>query len=957
MKLRLVLMTFAGFLSCRPEARVAAQTLSGTVVLVAPIVGASVQVVRLDGNPGEVIGRGVTDEEGNYTIELVDTVGAALVEVTGEAGGATKEPLSQKQLRLSLTDSFAAIVTDLKLGHSKTNVVVSPWSTLIAARARWDIETNGRTVADALARSTDLFVQHFGERSFFDSKPVDPTNGVTNGLSTGSLHGFVTTALAMMGMDMSRRLQLTPSSVITTLSLTQWLADDLRGDGVFNNRGRDGQPINIIDEQGLDKELTRAQLGAALGTFITSPDNKSGIGLRDLTAIITSMSTDASPLYEGTAGAQSEGPGPTISLVSPANGEEYRDKVIVVGQVESEVGVAGVELALDGQALGGGGVRVSTTKVIWTVDAPVDDGFHTLAVTARDASGQASQLTITFNSDKTAPVLLFASCKAVDDRLRIAKATFTTGQVDWGQVAWDPSCTLPALTTTEDDESMTLHSFAELAKRSETASVVAIVPEDRGQVFTEQNKVLVVASIYRGEQQVGHDAIISVAPGDASVREIPISGAAFGDELLNVDAGAKLELRIAATDRQGNQITSSYSFFLDLLPTPLAVAEQTPNVGSARRVESYGFAAGNADSVFDPALPIPFGLFVAGEYLVKNVSDRTIAFQVAEQNAGTLTAIVREWTGMVAAQKTTWGLPNNWGYQSSVTTAPTRAELTNPPLDDLYSNCFNTAASFNISQESLPSSIVVLARSDGAESCRTPEELRTTESLFASAAWHIVATNASTGVPLPLSASGEYSLSAGATGTVTIAFDIPRFQQRDVRSCAPLYRDEVFDGTLLLSSPDFQQATVSTFKGLLLPRSVYGTATATYPNLSWTGRAWVDCTGFACTGPGCRTDDDQVMLRAQGSIQYSDFRPVGGPWQRRAERRAAAVTLSRMHLTLDYSVDGTFAVSTSSRLPTNANAFDSTFDLKTESFSVHHSSANPSAPPDHPIRYTKGLLP
>ncbi|MCC6812311.1 MAG: hypothetical protein IT381_33120 [Deltaproteobacteria bacterium] len=942
--------------ACRPPAAEhSAQHITGTAALVAPIVGANIRITRLDSNPGELIGTAVTDDTGAFDIELADTEGAVLVELLGTSEGKTLDPVSRRDLSLSLTDRFAAVITKLKLGESRNGVVISPWSTLIAARVQWDVAYNHRSFDEALEGTMALFVQHFGDRAFLDSSaPLDPTAGPTNGLSTNALHGFITTALAAMGIDLSRRLQLTPSGLVTTISMTQWLADDLRADGAFNGVGTKGV-INILDEQNLDPEATRALLGAALGSFMTSAENKSGVGLSDMTAIITAISTDTSALY-GTAtpaGATSIGPGPKITLASPLSGSAYREATAIIGTAESTVGVAGVELALDGQSIGNGGERSSTTKIIWALNANLDDGFHTLRIDAKDAAGQASSLTVTFNSDKTPPIFLFGSCKAPDDTTRLVLSDFVSGHVDWGSPAFDATCTATALTPKSDDDAIILHQFAELSKARATSASLNLVPEDHGPVFSEPHEIAMRAGIYRKGKLVGIEATIPASGVSSSIREIAISSDLFGDALLDVSSNDVLELRITVVDRLGNESTSSFKFKLDLLPTPFAAYDYSATVPGSQRITSYSFASNNAQQVFDASINRQFGLYIAGKYAVRNVSDRPATLKLTGSPADVV-ATITEWRGLVAGENTSWGLPNGLAYSSMTTCAQTQGQLTNPVPPPIYDSCFNSASDTIPSQGSLPANPWVLMQRGGQSLCiradEFPEDDPTVQLDPVHVPWRIIVTDAVSGVPLVQSASSEYTLAANATANVFVGFDVPVFAQRSLQVCSPSY---VGTPNVLSSAIDPHRAAITTLTGILPDRMVYN------GDFTWQGPGYIDCSGMTCTGSDCRSTENQVVLRAQGTVFYEDIFIGSGScyWLRRAYRRAANINLARMRTTSSFAVKGNFALSTTARLPRNPIDHPNAFDLPVESFAVDHSSRATNQPPDHPVRYTKGLLP
>jgi len=579
------------FSACRPSNPPTQTSVSGTAVLIAPIVNAHVRATLIGpNNSADVVGEGVTNEKGQFNLPLFASEGTVLIEVLGDQGGTTQEPISNKTLGLSLTDRFSTIVSGLRLGDQVEGVVISPWSHLIATHATWNVKTNHRTYSQALVEAAQLFTQHFGDHVIFGDLPIDPSAAAI-GISAGALHGFATTALALVGTDLSHRLRLKESGVINTLSLSQWLAQDL-SDGVFDGRDSHG-PINIFEDQNVDREFTRSSLGAAMGTYLTSSANKSGISLSDLTPIITAVSVDNSVLYGSnsttSAGATAGGiDGPAITLVKPERDVTLKDQVVVIGEATSSKGVAGVEMFLDDQLFGDGGQRISTTKIGFSQTLPLNDGFHSLVVKATDATGGRSMLTVNFSSDKTPPKLDFAYCQASNDEKRNYPPTinYDTGKIDWREPTVDLNCIQTALQKTSKPDVYTFTTFTELAKDLNTSSLIGVVPTDVGPVSTPNKDIVLMAAIYRNNQLIGHATTIpSKSPTDAS-RDIFISSSLFGPELLNVSATDLLELRLTASDAEINETTVSYYFHFNPLPTPLGIVLDDLPTGAPERLDS-----------------------------------------------------------------------------------------------------------------------------------------------------------------------------------------------------------------------------------------------------------------------------------------------------------------------------------------------------------------------------------
>jgi hypothetical protein len=212
-----MILTIAMTGACKPTPKTGQTSVAGRAMLVAPIVGAHVRITLFGATDAEVAADTVTDKDGRFDVPIVNGEGTILVEVLGDQGGTTNEPISQKPLQLSYTDRFTSMSANVTLGQQLAGIVVSPWSTMLTARAQWDMVTNKTSAAAALANAANLFLTHFDGIAFMSSEPTDPAVGPTNGLPSSAIHGFVTSGLAAMGVDLSRRLSLSESDLISHL--------------------------------------------------------------------------------------------------------------------------------------------------------------------------------------------------------------------------------------------------------------------------------------------------------------------------------------------------------------------------------------------------------------------------------------------------------------------------------------------------------------------------------------------------------------------------------------------------------------------------------------------------------------------------------------------------------------------------------------------------------------------
>ena len=115
----------------------------------------------------------------------------------------------------------------------------------------------------------------------------------------------------------------------------------------------------------------------------------------------------SAPSNEASATATADTVAPTVSVTAPSNGATVAGTVNVTASASDNVGVAGVQLKLDGANLGS---EVVTTPYTTTWDTTkVSNGSHALTAVARDAAGNtttSSAVTVTVSNAVTGMQLL-----------------------------------------------------------------------------------------------------------------------------------------------------------------------------------------------------------------------------------------------------------------------------------------------------------------------------------------------------------------------------------------------------------------------------------------------------------------------------------------------------------------------------------------------------------------------
>lgn len=887
MKRALLTLVLVG--GCRAAPPTGLTHVSGTVVLIAPVSGAMVKATLFGTKDTHAVGETRTGADGHFDMDLFASSGIVQLDVQGDGTAITQDPLDSVATPLALTDHLSVLVPNLVLGEARGNVIVSPWSTLMCARAKADL-ANSTALSTAWAGARHLFVAHFDDSDMLAALPVSPASALTS-LDASAIQGLSTTALALVAADLGAKAHVT----FTTLDLVRELELDL-SDGVF-----DGQPAGAVP---LDAEATRTRLGLALSKFAVSEVNRSGLALDALVPLISAISTDSSPMYPVLPGAIAGDPALFIS--SPQQGALLGRAVNFTGAAKSASTLTQLVATLDGAPFSAALQRISASEMAWSVTLDLADGAHVLTLTATNGDGATTTQEVDFSVDGTPPALSWSGCTANDDRSRTGIAVTPAGVQTWG-AAHNP-------TICNDFAHLDFTTYRDLVA-TDSPTLLASVTDATASTAT--------ATLLKAGAVVAGPLPVAIANGIAAV---PL--ALFAAALRAAATGDVWELRFTATDALANADSTSAFFSLTLLATPLAFTDATPGVGDVARLESYSLASGAVAQI--TSVTLPHGGFVATRYQVTNVSDTAVAWHVSV--SGDVDLDLHRWRGLIAAQQTAPPAPSGLGF--SANTPPAGGDTCNNTVDPLFS------------QGSIPSNpkVRVVLPGQNANCIYADDFLGSGIDKLTSAAAH-VAVFAGADMLVP-DAAGNVTVGAGASVMLDIGFVAPAFAPDHDQMCLPNYGKTlpIALSTSATASPyaalSYSQSTFSATGGIAPSLLLYASSGATGdPSMTDTAAGYGDCLGYTCTGNGCRvgpgmgTADNYAFLELKNNNSY---------W---------TVWLSRLYLERGLTATGSLTVTESLALPQNTTVAGVS-SLPAASVAVSIAMTNSVPIPAHAIRYT-----
>src|SRR6185295_17111678 len=131
-----------------------------------------------------------------------------------------------------------------------------------------------------------------------------------------------------------------------------------------------------------------------------------------------------------------DGTAPAVAITAPAAGTTIAGTTVVSATAGDNVGVAGVQFAVDGLTLGAE-ITAAPYSIAWNTSAAAN-GNHTLTATARDGAGNqttSGPITVTVNNDTTPPVLsnlVTSSITAAGAVLTWATDEASDSQIEFG---------------------------------------------------------------------------------------------------------------------------------------------------------------------------------------------------------------------------------------------------------------------------------------------------------------------------------------------------------------------------------------------------------------------------------------------------------------------------------------------------------------------------------------------
>ena len=332
---------------------------------------------------------------------------------------------------------------------------------------------------------------------------------------------------------------------------------------------------------------------------------------------------------------------PSVKISSPAVGAAVRGTITVSGTASDNVQVASVAVSVDG------GVYVAaqgTTSWSFALDTrSLADGAHTVTARAKDAAGNASTASVSFNSsnaaDTTPPVVTIAAPSGgatVGGKVSVAGTAADAGGLAGVSVSVDGGLYQPATGTSSWTDGVDTSSLVD-----GTHTITARAIDMSGNAATASVAVDVQnADTTAPSIQISSPAGGATLSGTATVSGTASDNVQVASVAVSVDGGAYAAaqgttswisslatgslangahtISVRATDTSGNVATATVAVSVQN-SLPAGVADQLVTPEGATIQVATGVSGWTAQQVYDLLKPNAYQLALIGPHLTIKV--------------------------------------------------------------------------------------------------------------------------------------------------------------------------------------------------------------------------------------------------------------------------------------------------------------------------------------------------
>lgn len=351
------------------------------VVFDASIQGGNITAYKFDaGHKGDMIASSTTDTTGGFNLSINGYWGPIYLELQG---GGFYDEASGAWVTLNTGDILSAVY-NLDPGTQINPFSITPFTTIASGLAAWKI-SQGIPVSTAITDSNFEISNLLGV-DIIKTKPLALTSGPAL-YSDQALYGLLIAAVSQTASQINSTNGWTgTSSAINSVRLSDIMRDDAN-DGILDGK-QNVTPIQL-GIYVLDSYNYRSKLCQAAALFLSSPQNKSGLGWNSFILRLTPIANNVTPLFPASdPPLPIDSSAPTLSLTSTY--QPFSSYTITATASDNISGVASLILTPQSSlslpiVQGNPGITSSVSMTVYLGQLPTGTSLFT--ATAEDWAG------------------------------------------------------------------------------------------------------------------------------------------------------------------------------------------------------------------------------------------------------------------------------------------------------------------------------------------------------------------------------------------------------------------------------------------------------------------------------------------------------------------------------------------------------------------------------------------
>jgi len=261
--------------------------ISGTATKGAVGAAAVTAYAISNGMMGAQLGSAASDASGNFSVAMGSYGGPVMLQMTS---GTYTDEATGGTMPMMAGDVMVTCLPTLAAGSTTTGVQVTPLTTMAWSRAR--SMTGGMTDANVNTANTAVGT-YFSVSDIVHVAPMDPTVSGSGASATQDQKNYGMSIAAMSQYAQTIGMTTSSSGMVTAMMRD---ASDGVMDGMMG-----GTPISMAGMGGMMGGMMQSTAGTsglstAMGTFIASARNRSGVTMADMQALMSQLTASSGQL-------------------------------------------------------------------------------------------------------------------------------------------------------------------------------------------------------------------------------------------------------------------------------------------------------------------------------------------------------------------------------------------------------------------------------------------------------------------------------------------------------------------------------------------------------------------------------------------------------------------------------------------------------------------------------------